>query len=126
MRREVFFGLMWLCVAPAMAATPAEQLAKDSYSYLIGKESMLDGAIRSGSMDDFNRFIYQPTVDMMQRWPKVGDAAYDKQRRCHFALDAFRIYSEDQFKAGGKLTKDTGSFKAYLEQKAECKASLPK
>ena len=126
MRKGLLFGLLTMVWVPAMAATPAEQLAKDSYSYLVAKESMLDGAIRSGSKDDYNRFIYQPTVDMMQRWPKPGDAAFDALRRCQFALEAFRVYSEDQFKAGGILPKASQTSKDYFDQKAQCKAALPK
>lgn len=90
-------------------------------------ESMLDGSIKSGSKEDFNRFTYQPTVSMMQKWPKLGESvSHDKYIRCYFAVTAFRVYSEDQFKAGGRLPKSSTISKDYFEQKKLCKAALPK
>lgn len=106
----------------AVAASPAEQLAIDSYRHMVSHESLLEGAIRSGDKRDFERFILRPTMDQMQRWPKMGDPAYDKYRRCQFALDGFRLYSEDQFQARGQLPKEKA--KDYFEQKVQCKQVL--
>lgn len=126
MKRIVISLAFSVFTIAAVAATPAEQLAKDSYSFVHSKESMLDGAIKSGTKDDYNRFIYQPTVALFQKWPKPGDVEFDKARRCQFALDAFRVYSEDQFNARGQLPKTAPSAKNYFDQKAQCKALLGK
>lgn len=110
----------------AFAASQAEQLAIDSYRHLESHEALLDGAIRSGDRRDFERFIARPTQQIIERWPRMGDPSFDKFIRCRFALDGFRVYSEDQFKAGGRLNKTSGQSKDYFEQKAECKKVLAK
>lgn len=106
----------------AVAASPAEQLAVDTYRHLVSYESLLDGAIRSGDKRDFDRFIQRPTVELMQRWPRLGDPAYDKFIACYFALDGFRLYSEDQFQARGQLPK--AKAKDYFERKGQCRQAL--
>ena len=128
MQKWVIRGISALVLAttPAMAASPAETLAKDSYQFLVSHESLLDGAIRSGQKDDYKRFIWNPTMEFFRRWPSLGDAEYDRYRRCQFALDSFRVYSEDQFNAAGKLQKTALSAKDYFEQKDLCKRAIAK
>lgn len=106
------------------ASSEAENLAIESYRHLVSYESLLDGAIRSGDRRDYQRFIEKPTRDMAARWPQLGNKEFDRYMRCAFALHAFVNYSEDQFKAAGKLPKDFVSAKDYFEQKNLCKKSL--
>lgn len=110
-----------------MAASPPEQLAIETYRHLESHEALLDGAIRSGDRRDFERFIARPTQQLLERWPRMGDPAFDKFARCRFALDGFRVYAEDQFMARGQLTKDSNSSaRDYFEQKDKCKNALAK
>ncbi|MER2603040.1 MAG: hypothetical protein ABTR27_11835, partial [Candidatus Competibacter phosphatis] len=70
MKRLLFVGLLSVGVLPsfAIAVSPAEQLAIDSYRHLVSYESLLDGAIRSGDKRDFERFIEKPTREIASRW----------------------------------------------------------
>lgn len=117
-----------ICLAlmsgPVLAAGSGEQLALETYRHLVGSESMLDGAIRSGDRNDYNRFIRQPAADVLKRWPALGDPSIDAYARCRFAVAEYLNYSDDQFKAGGKLPKSADSSKTYFEQKAACKKAL--
>lgn len=121
---------MWMmlsCAAFAMhahAASPAEQLAVDTYKHLVSQESMLDGAVRSGDRNDFARFIWRPTSALIDKWPPMSVEGFDRFRRCQFAIIAFRTWSEDYFNAGGALPKTALSAKDYFEQKRQCKADL--
>jgi hypothetical protein len=87
-------------VAPLMKPLP---LAKETADLIKSMESMLEGSIRSGDKNDFYRFVEKPVMDQMQKWPQVGTAGYDDYARCYFALDSFRVYAQDQFKARGAL-----------------------
>lgn len=107
-----------------MAASQPEQLAIETYRHLESHEALLDGAIRSGDRRDFERFISRPTQQLLERWPRLGDPAFDKFLRCRFALDGFRVYSEDQFNARGSLLRDMGSAFDYFDQKKKCEIAL--
>lgn len=109
---------------PSIAADSGEQLAIDTYRHLVSSESLLDGAINSGARNDYTRFIWRPTVDVMQRWPAVGDPSIDKFARCRLAVSEYLNYSDDQFTAGGKLPKTAASAKSYFSNKAACKNLL--
>lgn len=111
-----------LATLGAEAAQSPKALAKDSLAFLNRMESMLQGSIRSGDAADLYRFVEQPTIEMMQKWPPMSNASYNDFRRCQFALDAFRSYAPDQFKARGKLPKSSVTYKDYLDQKRQCAA----
>lgn len=113
----------WLS-APAFGADAARQLAVDSLAFVGRMDAMLDGAIRSGSRADFDRFVAKPTVAQMQLWPAMGDAAHDRYRRCYFTVDAFRNYAEDSFRSGARIDAVALTAKDYAEQKALCRKTV--
>lgn len=55
----------------------------------------------------------------------MDNQAFDKYRPFQFAVNAFRVYSEDQFNATGKMDKNRPAYKEYLAKNKEC-AALPK
>lgn len=124
MKRPAFILVF---VSSICSADPkaAEKLAVETYNHLVSYEGRLDAAIRSGDRDRFYRFVMNPTVDMRSRWPVPfeGDD-YRKYARCYYALDGFRIYSEDQYKARGQMPKDNITARDYFDQKAQCKKAL--
>jgi len=107
-----------------MAASPPEQLAIETYRHLVSSEDLLQGAIRSGDKNDYQRFIWKPAVEMMRRWPEMGDPAFDKYARCRLAISQYLNYSEGQFNAAGKLPKSAMSSKDYFDQKKQCEKAL--
>lgn len=115
---------IFACLSLPAISSSGEQLAVTTYQHLVSHESLLDGAIRSGDQRDFDRFIMRPTMALQDRWPKLGNPEYDKFFRCYFALDEFRLYSEDQFRAKGKLPKGSSQAKSYFAQKSLCKQAL--
>lgn len=118
---------LMLIATPVFAAAPLMKplpLAKETADMIKSMESMLEGSIRSGDKRDFERFVEQPVWNQMQKWPQVGTAGYDDYARCYFALDSFRIYAQDQFKARGALPKSSVTYKDYLSQKKLCFTKL--
>ncbi|WP_431798057.1 hypothetical protein SGO26_30190 (plasmid) [Cupriavidus metallidurans] len=117
-----------LAFAFSAAAHAAEQrpleLAIESYKFLQTTEMMLQGAINGGSKADYQRFIWKPTLDQFQKWPPLTEEAYGKYRPCQFAVDAFRVYSEEQFKARGTMDKNRPYYKDYFARKQECATLL--
>ena len=99
-------------------------LAVESYKFIEANELKLQGAITSGSKADFDRFIWTPTLEQFRKWPDIANDQYSKYRPCQFALDSFRVYSEDQFKASGKLDKKNPQFSDFISRKRECAALL--
>lgn len=123
MKKYLLTLLFLVASLPIVAAEKASDLARDTLNYVQSGENMLAGAIRNGSQSKFDQFVMVPTMDMMKRWPRLGESAeHDRLIFCYFALDAFRIYAEDQFKARGALPKTSSSDRLYREQKAKCSA----
>lgn len=123
-RYSAVFTVAALLSVPAWAADPARQLAAESLAFVGRMEALLDGAIRSGDPADFKRFVGQPTLAQMQRWPKIGDAAHDRYRRCFFAVDAFRVYADVSFENGSRADAQSRTAKDYAEQKVLCKQAV--
>lgn len=122
-----FFPLLAMVSISVFAANSQIKpidLAKETADKIISLESMLQGSIRSGDKADFYRFVEKPIVDQMQKWPSVGTKGYDEYARCYFAIDTFRVYAQDQFKARGKLDKSSISMRDYLNQKKQCFAKI--
>ena len=121
---RIVAGLSLIASSLSYAATPAEQLAIDSYRHLVAKESQLDGAIRSGERADLEHFILGPTRDLALRWPPLGDAEHDRYRRCQFALNSFVIFAGDQYAARGKLPPSSPAKMDYFAQKESCRKAI--
>lgn len=115
---------MFAALASSSWAGPADDLAIETYRHLVSSESLLQGAINSGNPDKYRQFIWKPAVNMMQRWPAVGDPTFDKYFRCRSAVIQYVNYSEEQFKAAGQLPKNSSSLKDYFEQRSQCKKAL--
>lgn len=113
-----------LATLGAEAAQSPKALAKETADMIVSMESVLQGSIRSGDAADFYRFVEKPVADLLQKWPPVGTAGYADYARCYFALDAFRPYAQDQFKARGALPKSSPSYKDYIGQKRLCFAKM--
>ena len=109
---------------PAFPAEAGRQLAVDSLDFIGRMEAMLDGAIRSGSAADYERFVFQPTLAQMNKWPPLSEASHLRYRRCQFAVDAFRNYADASFKAGARIDGQSIAAKDYAGQKALCKQSV--
>lgn len=124
MKRLVYVLLIasFTCMADQKSA---EKLAVETYNHLVSYEGRLDAAIRSGDKDKFYRFVVNPMMDIRSRWPVPfeGDE-YRKFVRCYYALDSFRLYSEERFKAGGHLSESNVTARDYFNQKALCKKSI--
>ena len=115
-----------VCVSCLAAPLPPADLAKKTYKSLESFELFLGTAIQQNNKDDYARFIWHPVVALREEWPRMrmdGDP-YIKYARCKFAADEFLTYSDDQFKARGKLSKDAPSYKFYFKQKQLCAAAL--
>lgn len=113
--------------ASALAADKGLALAIESYSFLKTYEAKLESAIRSGDPIKYNNFIFTPTLEQFRKWPRLGtDDKYDKYYMCRMALDGFRIWSDEQFHAGGVLPKSAQSARDYADKKKRCRASLGK
>ena len=125
--RKYFLIFLMTFSSLSLASDKGLDLAVESYRFLQSYESLLDGAIKSGDPVDYNRFIFTPTLEQFRKWPRLGtDKVYDKYYMCHMALDDFRIYSDEQFHAGGALPKSALSFRKYAKKKKQCRASLGK
>lgn len=107
----------------AVSAAPAAELAVESFKFLETKELMLTAAVRNADRGDYMRFIWTPTLQQFQKWPRE-EAASGDYRDCYQALTAFQTYSDDQFKSGGKLAKSAPSAKPYFEHRAACARRL--
>jgi len=122
-----FIGIILVAFsAPALAADKGLELAKESYEFLQDYEGRLNIAIRSGDPIKYNKYIFTPTLEQFRRWPKLGDERYDKYFMCRMALDAFRIWSDEQFHAGGALPKSASSALDYVDKKQQCRSALGK
>lgn len=125
--RSYRLGFVLLTAAlslPAAGADRPRQLAVESIEFINQMEAMLDGAIRSGSPDDYNRFVFKPTLAQMTKWPPLSDESYLRYRRCQFAVDAFRNYADASFKEGARLEADSLTARDFAEQRSLCKQSI--
>lgn len=113
-----------LCAAPVYAEQSPVELAIETYKFIDTYESMLQGAINSGSKADYNRFIWQPTLAQIEKWPPLERTTFDKYRACQWAVDSFRVYSQDQFDAAGKMDKTRPHYREFVTRKRECAATL--
>lgn len=116
--------LIAVVATTAHAEQSPQDLAIESYKFLESYEAMLQGAINSGSKADFDRFIWQPAIVQLKKWPAMTNEIHAKYRACQWALDSFRVYSEDQFKAAGKLEKTHPQYRDYFKRKRECASVL--
>lgn len=121
MKKLLVIGVLLLS-AQAMAQN-GKELAQESMKTIESLETMLPAALTS-TKADLDRFIIKPARDQALKWPAMGNPAVDKYRRCEFALQDFQIWAQDQYRAGGKLPKDSPSAKAYSDSKKQCKSSL--
>jgi hypothetical protein len=122
-------NLLAILVGTAIAGMAYAQqspvdLAVESYKFIETSEMKLQGAINGGSKADYDRFIWKPTLEQFEKWPSMEKEQYNKYRPCQFALDSFRVYSEDQFKASGKLDKKHPQYRDFMTRKRECAALL--
>jgi hypothetical protein len=99
-------------------------LAIETYKFLETNELKLQSAINGGSKADYDKFIWMPTLEQLRKWPKLDNEAYSKYTSCRLAVDSFRVYSEDQFKVGGKMDKSRPFYRDYFGKKKECAALL--
>ncbi|OHX20421.1 hypothetical protein [Chromobacterium sphagni] len=112
--------------SPLMAAPKSKPkaLAQETLQFINDMEANLQIAIRIGDKYAFYDYIEKPTLAMADKWPAVGSKGYDDYVRCQFAVQDFRVYAQDQFKAKGMLPKNTPTTKEYLRNKRECQAAL--
>lgn len=111
----------------AIAATsklPPVELAKETYNKLESLELFLGVATRDQNKDDYVRFVWRPAYEFLQTWPSIDTDGYTKYHGCRYALSDFQSYSDDFFKAGGKMDMKRPSAKSYLTNKALCKKAL--
>lgn len=125
MKKSVFSALTLVLSVTAQAQQKPVDLAVETYKFMETGEMKLQGAVNGRvSEGDYNRFIWQPALDQFHQWPSLGNEAFSKYRPCQFAVDAFRVYSEDQFGASGQMDKNRPSYKDYFSKKKECAALL--
>lgn len=119
------FALLFVALSlPAAGADSPRRLAEESLVFIGRMEAMLDGAIRSGSPADYDRFVAQPTLAQLAKWPPPGDESYLRYRRCQFAVDAFRVYADESFKDGARIDAGRPPARDFAEQRALCKQSI--
>lgn len=116
--------VLWTAVVVLPVAAGAVEapkaLAISTLEKIERLNDLLPGAIRSGDKADLWRFIEQPAMAKFDEWPPMADERYAGYRRCQFAIDSFRIYAGDQFKARGQLLDTEPAAKDFLEQKRLC------
>lgn len=110
--------------APLMAAPKPKALAKETLQFINDMETNLQIAILDGDKYDFYNHIEKPTLAQAEKWPAVQTKGYIDYARCLFAVQDFRNYASDQFKAKGMLPKNTPTTKEFLRNKRECQAAL--
>ncbi|MGC0154017.1 hypothetical protein ACPRNU_16280 [Chromobacterium vaccinii] len=126
MKQLLLVVLALILSAPLMAAPKAKPkaLAQETLQFINDMETNLQITIRNGDKHDFYNYIEKPTLAMADKWPATGTKGYVDYARCQFAVQDFRIYAQDQFKAKGMLPKNTPTTKEYLRNKHECQISL--
>lgn len=117
-------GLACLFTVTAFADEAPKALAISTLETIERLNDLLPGAIRSGDSGDFSRFIEHPVIEKFNEWPSLENEQYNGYRRCQFALDAFRIYAGDQFKALGRLPDSATVTKDFLDQKRRCARAI--
>lgn len=124
MRKFLTAFTIFSCATSIYAQQSPMDLAIETYKAINSYESMLQGAINSNSKENYNRFIWQPTITQFQKWPPTTDTNFNKYRSCQWAIDSFRVYSQDQFYAAGKLGESTPSYRDFINRKRECASKL--
>ncbi|WP_440029846.1 hypothetical protein [Chromobacterium amazonense] len=124
MKQLSLAALALILSAPLMAAPKPKALAKETLQFINDMEANLQIAIRSGDKYDFYNYIEKPTLAMADKWPAPNTNGYVDYVRCLHAVQDFRTYAQDQFKAKGMLPKNTPTTKEYLRNKRECQAAL--
>lgn len=124
MTKKLTALLLAMCATSVNAQQSPVDLAVESYKFIVSYESMLQGAINSGSKADYNRFIWKPALEQFQKWPPLSNEVFAKYRACQWAVDSFRVYSQDQFNAGGKLDKAHSQYRDFIGRKRDCASAL--
>lgn len=116
-----------LSLSSSLMAAPKSKpkaLAQETLQFINDMESNLQIAIRNGDKYDFYNYIEKPTLAMADKWPAPNTNGYVDYVRCLHAVQDFRTYAQDQFKAKGMLPKNTPTTKDFLRNKRECQAAL--